>query len=111
VADAYAGCWTQQGTVLFTPYTGFPLVEFDVEGGRHDVRALPEVLHGAQAITSIGDEVYVYAPYKSKTTIWRWKQGSQPEAVAETGSVLRGLRGGRFLGFRNRQLVVVSVDS
>jgi hypothetical protein len=109
VADAYAGCWTEHGSVLFTPYTEFPLVELNIEDGTQEVRTSPEPLHGAGAITSIGDEVYLHAPFQSKTTIWRWNPGSSPEAVAGFGSVLRGLRGGRLLGFRNRECVVVSV--
>lgn len=108
VADAYAGCWTEEGRVLFSPYTEFPLVVLNIEDGTQEVRTTPEVLHGAQAITSIGDEVYLHAPYESKTTIWRWNQRFPPEAVAEFGSLLRGLRGGRFLGFRNREAVVLS---
>jgi hypothetical protein len=109
VDDAQAGGWTDRGTALFMPYMDFQLVELDLERRTQELAPTPEVLHGANALTSAGDEIFVHGPYRSESTIWRWTPGEEPEPIGDFGPVLRGLRGGRFLAFRDREYVVISV--
>ena len=109
VGDAYAGCWTDRGTVQFMPYMDFPLVELDLERRTQEIAPTPEVLHGAHALTSVGGEIFVHSPYDSQSTIWRWLPSEEPQPIGDFGPVLRGLRGGRFLAFRDREYAVISV--
>ncbi len=49
IADCYCAAWASDGRVVFSPYTGFPLVFLDLEARAQEATALPQKLHGATA--------------------------------------------------------------
>jgi hypothetical protein len=97
IADCYAACWEEDSRIAFLPYTGFPLVRFDLRTLGQHVEPTPRAVHGSSAISVSGGAVLFYGSYDERTSILSWKPQSRPSTVGRHPGPLRGLRGGRFL--------------
>ena len=110
VCDCYAACLTGESSLLFFPYTDFPLVLFDLESKQQTVWDVPSELAGSGAITSVRDQVYFHSPYKDDDGIYKWQIGSK--AASRVGShegMLRGLTEGRFLVVGKEDYTIISM--
>lgn len=102
VCDCYCAVRVDHRTVAFSPYTGFPLVLLKPEGDSQTVVPLPELLHGAGALSMRGPAAYFHSPYTAKGEILCWApwQGRRPQPPLGLGQAeghLRGLEQGRFV--------------
>jgi hypothetical protein len=101
IADVYAAGVIDESRVVFSPYQSFPLVVMDLESRSQVVTPLPDLLHGARAITGTGDEVLVWGSYDRQTAVFRVRRdGESPEFCDEVEGTLRSVRGGAFLRLR-----------
>ena len=107
ISDCYCAAWTADRRVVFSPYTGFPLVVLDIESRQQAVHLMPEVLHGASAISEIDGAVILHSPYQEKTALYRWKPGQEPVRVGVHTGWLRGLWNGRFLSKNDHGFAIV----
>jgi hypothetical protein len=122
IYDCYCACWSGDGALVFYPYgePNFPLVRLSLRDMSQQSWSTPEDLHGSNALTSVGDDVYFYSPYDIRSArtgrgdkIFRWKIGADTsELVGEyqLGGHLRGLPGGRFIAAELDGYTILSFD-
>jgi hypothetical protein len=110
VDDCYAACWQDKTHIAFSPYTGFPLVSWDVETLEQEVQPLPQELHGSSAITVSDDRFLFFSPYDIRNGIVAWSPKKEPTLVGQHPGPLRGLRGGRFLSRGTHGFTIVECD-
>ena len=96
VADCYAACHISGDDIAFCPYTGFPLVNWNLKTGSHSTAHFPAELHGASAMTAFRDDYFFHSPYKSPNVVFHYKNGNYRQIANHTGR-LKTLRNGRFL--------------
>jgi hypothetical protein len=110
IADCYCACWEGPESLVFFPYTDFPLIRLDLARVTQEAVPTPERVHGASALTTAGDQVFFYNPYDDRDAILRWTRGAPEVELAESyPGRLRGLAGGRFLGVGTAGYTIVSV--
>jgi len=111
IADCYAACWETDSRIAFLPYTGFPLVFWELASARQTVHTTPSRVHGSSAITIVaGGEVLFFGPYHEKQALIAWAPGRSPAIVGHHPGRLRGLRGGRFLAHGTAGFTIIESD-
>jgi hypothetical protein len=109
VADCYAACWHGRSSVLFYPYTEFPLVLLDLNERTQRVWESPGEVTGSSAITAVGEVVFFHGPYKDKAGVYAWKIGSNAaERIGQYPTPLRGLPLGRFIAVGKEGYTIIS---
>lgn len=76
ISDCYAMCKGASSTVWIFPYTDFPLIQVNPETRTTRHCPVPELLHGAHAISVKGNEAYFFDPYDSKQKIYHLDIGT-----------------------------------
>jgi hypothetical protein len=102
IADVYGAGVIDERRIAFSPYTEFPLVVLDIESRTQVVRRLPELLHGARAISGAGDVVLIWGPSRRTFGMFRlMRDNESPEFLGDVEGRLRGIECGRFLRVRD----------
>jgi hypothetical protein len=111
IADCYCACLDPLGRLLFSPYTDFPLVRWDVTTGEMSLWELPEELHACGALSATESHAYFWAPQNEKTNrIFRFDLESGQITVAGELAPPRHrqpLPEGRFLAWDNTSYLIV----
>lgn len=108
--DCYCACARSNTHLLYLCYPGFVLKQLDVETLQTQEWTIPAVLHGAKAITSLGDTIFFHSPHDDTTGIYSWKPGApHPQRVGDYPPRLRGLRGGRFVSVDEAGITVLDL--
>ena len=98
IVDCYAAGVVSGGAVCLLAYPDFPLIRWWPEEERHECFVVPEVLHGAAALSAAGRALYFHGCYANGAGIFRWRPGDDsPRLVGSHTGRLRGLAGGRFV--------------
>lgn len=117
IADCYCACWAEENRVLFFPYTGFPLVSFDLENKTQEIWETPGEVAGSNGLTAVGSTVYFHSPYEDEPGVYEWQIGDDAAhrignhsgyLVGAHACHLRGLRRGRFLAVEKAGYTIVS---
>ena len=111
IADCYCICPHSKKSILFFPYTEFPLIELNLETWKEKIYDIPEMLHGSNAVTSIGTNVIFHSPYDDKRGLFTWS--IKDKAVTRIGKYsegLRGLPGGRFLSKGEKGFTLIDLS-
>jgi hypothetical protein len=77
ISDCYCMCKHSLNTMLFFPYTEFPLIELNVDTWQEKVHNVPEEVKGSNAITSVRGDVIFHAPYDDKRALFKWSVGEK----------------------------------
>lgn len=110
VADCYCACRLDADHLAFSPYTSFPLISLNLRTGAQRVLEVPEVLHGATALSTHGRHTFFFGPYASKDRLFRWAPGEPPVDLGRHAGPLRGLGGGRFVATSERGFALLQPD-
>lgn len=108
IADCYAACRVNAQVLAFVPYTGFELVRLNPRTHQQDVIDVPEKLHGASAISVMGDRVCLFGPYSQKQSLFVWTPGKAPQKIGTHSGTLRGIGPHRFISNGEHGYTVVS---
>lgn len=106
LADCYAACTLSGDEIAFSPYTGFPLVIWNLKTGSHQTSQLPSSLHGVSAMASHRNDFFLYSPYNSKRTLFHFANGNCRQ-IAELDGRLKTIRNGRFLRIDHSSFSVI----
>ena len=99
IVDCYAVGPVGATSVLLNIYPDFPLAEVDLVSRSQQVWQVPEVVHGASAVSADGASVFFHRPYADKAGVYVWRRGERTASrVGEFHAPLEGLTGGWFLG-------------
>lgn len=110
IADCYAACADEAGRLLIFPYTEFPIIRIDLSKRSREVFPAPETLTGAHAMTSSGEQAFLWSPYDYRDEIFGVLLGTnRAKAIGRYPGPLRGLPGGRFLAVGSSGYTVVSM--
>lgn len=113
IDDCYALCWRDVGkTLLLCPYSHFEAVRIDLDDQTREASPTPDAVHGAGAISSVGDVWLFAGPYKHREDVFALdlKSGEVKRIAEYQGNRMRGLPGGRFLCVRDEGYAIVSFD-
>lgn len=92
ISDCYGMCKGAGSTVWIFPYTDFPLIQVNPETRTTRHFTVPELLHGAHAISVRGNEAYFFDPYDSKQKIYHLDISTQkPQLLGTLQGNVRGL--------------------
>jgi hypothetical protein len=117
VSDCYSACLDEDGQLLFSPYTDFPLVRLQLPSWRQVVWELPKILHACSNIAALNNQVYFWNPgYDRTDQIYSfdleskqvWEVGSFPFGRS---SLYRGVLQGRFLEVNGSNLYLIDPSS
>ncbi|HEY8768471.1 MAG TPA: hypothetical protein VIP09_14615 [Dehalococcoidia bacterium] len=100
IYDCYAACIDDDSHLLAFPYAhpNFPLLRIDVLAKTSTITPTPKILHGAKAITTVGETILFCGSYRSKGATYAWTGTGDPVLVGSASEyVYRGLRNGRFI--------------
>ncbi len=110
IADCYAACRAGRSTLAFSAYTGFELVRVRPRAREQELVALPAELHGASALSVVGDLGYFFSPYDSKRSLIAWRPNEAAREIGRHSGPLRGIETGRFLSTGEHGFTVISAD-
>ncbi len=105
VLDCYAACATTGDEIAFLAYPSFRLVTWNLLSNTQALTDLPKEVVGAQALAYHGSTFYFHAPYRRKHDLFQLAQG-RCQRIGEIRGPAKAIRGGRFLSFGARELVI-----
>jgi len=110
IADCYAACRAGRSTLAFSAYTGFELVRVRPRTREQELVPLPPELHGASALSVVGDRCYFFSPYDRKGSLLAWRPDAAAREIGCHSGLLRGIESGRFLSTGAHGFTVLSPD-
>lgn len=111
IVDCYAVGQAGGNSVLLLIYPCFPVAEVDLGRRTQRVWPAPRAVHGAAAISAVGQTIFFHGSYTDRAAVHVWRRGAE-EAV-RVGSFevpLRGLAAGWFLARIEGQVARVRFD-
>jgi hypothetical protein len=116
LSDCEASCLGEQSQVWVTESTNFELICLDIERRSAEARALPDVVHGANAMVVTRDDAYFAYMYGESDDVVRVDLKSNATSRVD-GSLAglrrnaRGLSGGRFLSAGADSYTVLDLET
>jgi hypothetical protein len=112
IVDCYAVGHAGGDSVLLLIYPDFPLAEVDLRRRTQRVWSTPESVHGASAISAIGQTIFFHGSYADSTAVHAWRRGSREAVrIASFAGSLRGLAAGWFLAHSDRHVARVRFET
>lgn len=112
IVDCYAVGTAGGDSVLLLIYPEFPLAEVDLNRRTQRVWSTPESVHGARAISAIGQTIFFHGSYADSTAVHAWRRGSREAVrIASFAPPLQGLAAGWFLARRDGQVARVRFEA
>lgn len=110
ISDCYAAAADDASGLWFYPYRYFPIVRVDLTRRTQEKFAPRESITGAKAISSFGDRVFLWSPYRSPGVFYEVPlDGARARRRGTHEGPLRGLPGGRFLHLKPGGYSIISM--
>ena len=111
IADCYCICKHGASSILFLPYTDFPLISLDLNTFEEQVYETADEVKGSNAITTIDESVIFHSPYSDKRAFYKGKiNEKQVKRIGEYAEGLRGLEKGRFLSIGQSGYTIIDMS-
>jgi hypothetical protein len=112
ISDCYCACFDPSGRLLFSPYTEFPLVRWDLKANTRQIWQLPESLQCCHALSATDTHTYFWGPhgYDVENTMFGFElRTGEVSVVGELAPLAhrQPLSDGRFLTWDQEQYLVV----
>ena len=109
ISDCYCAVRVNHSTLAFSAYQTFDIVRIRPHERSQVVNKLPEELHGAGALTTRRESVYLFSPREYRGAIVGWEPGAPPVEIAHRTGPMRGLEYGRFISYGDYGFTVLEI--
>lgn len=108
IADCYCACKMNANTVLFYPYTDFPMIALNLDSFTSKRYETPVDFRGAHVMTCNDGQVILHSTYKNKENFFLWDmRGNDVKKFGAFSGRLKGLGNGKFMCFNNNGFSII----